>query len=418
MARTAAIANRSSFQRIFEAALGQLPRVHLHSAADAAADASSPIAADVARDAAAVNRAIDDTNRHETGAGASRPVRTTAADGQRLDRVTAYGIAALFVYLVYQLFQPFLVALTWAVALAICFDPMHQRLARRTGRSAAAALATVLVALAIIIPMLGAAAAFVTQAAELVSKVPHGPSQTPAFAQQSVQTMLRLVPGGDAINSGDVLADSAKRAAAFLSDQAAAILHDTLRLVLDVAITLFALFFFFRDGPALMAGVRRAIPLDQHVRERLIRQTGAIVRSSVTSSIVVALAQGILCGVAFWTVGFRAPLFWGVVTMLACVLPFGAWVVWAPAAVWLAVTGQVGHGLLLAALGTGIVSVADNVLRPLLMSEQAEMNGLLLLVSLLGGAAAFGSVGLVAGPVLMAAAIALFDVFTSETATH
>jgi len=141
-----------------------------------------------------------------------------------------------------------------------------------------------------------------------------------------------------------------------------------------------------------------------------------MVTASVRSTLIVAAAQGTLCALAFWIVGLSAPVFWGVVTALCCLLPLGGWVVWAPAAAWLALSGSVGRGLLLAGLGAGIVSGVDNVLRPLLLSGQSQMNGLLLLISLIGGLAAFGAVGLVVGPVLMTAAVALFDVFTSAPA--
>ncbi len=77
-----------------------------------------------------------------------------------------------------------------------------------------------------------------------------------------------------------------------------------------------------------------------------------------------------------------------------CLLPFGAWVVWGPAAIWLIATGSVGRGLLLAGIGIGLVSAIDNILRPVLL--------------------AFGPVGLVLGPVLTAVALALFEAFTAE----
>jgi len=340
----------------------------------------------------------------------------TSIEGERINRVATYAIAAVFVYLIAQVVHPFLVPLTWAAALAICFDPLYRRIERRTGRSSGAVLTTVVVALAIIIPVLAIAAIFVAQASAVIASLPAPNAQAAAPSPAWLKTALQRIPGADGIDIGGVLTESAKHAAGILSDQAAGILQNAVALVLDVAITLFALFFFFRDGPALLTDIRRAIPLDEALRDRLIRQTGAIVASSVRSGLLVAVAQGILCGLAFWAVGLPAPLFWAVVTTLACVLPLGAWVVWVPAAVWLAVTGHVGRGLLLAGLGAGIVSGVDNVLRPLLMSEDTHMNGLLLLVSLLGGAAAFGSVGLVAGPVLMAAAIALFDVFSPTTA--
>jgi predicted PurR-regulated permease PerM len=163
-----------------------------------------------------------------------------------------------------------------------------------------------------------------------------------------------------------------------------------------------------------MAAIRRVIPLETDVRERLIHQTGAMVTASVASSVVVAAVQGVLGGLSFWILGLSAPVFWGVVMAVFCLLPLGAWVVWAPAAIWLMFSGSVVRGLVLAGVGAGIVSTVDNVLRPLLLSEHSEMNGLLLLISLLGGVVAFGTVGLVAGPVLMAAAIALFEAFTSD----
>lgn len=99
---------------------------------------------------------------------------------------------------------------------------------------------------------------------------------------------------------------------------------------------------------------------------------------------------------------------------LFCLLPLGAWVVWGPAAIWLILTGRVVRGLLLAAIGFAIVSGIDNLLRPVLLSERSEMNGLLLFVSLLGGVAAFGTVGLVLGPVLMAVAVGLFEAYSSR----
>jgi predicted PurR-regulated permease PerM len=139
-----------------------------------------------------------------------------------------------------------------------------------------------------------------------------------------------------------------------------------------------------------------------------------MVNASVSSSLVVAAVQGALGGVTFWLLGVGAPLFWGVLMGVCCLLPFGAWVVWAPAAIWLVVSGHLVRGIVLAGLGAGVVSSVDNVLRPVLLSSRSEMNGLLMFVSLLGGVVAFGTLGLVAGPVLMAAAIALLDAFTSQ----
>jgi predicted PurR-regulated permease PerM len=339
---------------------------------------------------------------------------TPSTDRERLGALAFYAVAILIAYLVYQLFQPFIVPLAWATVLAICFYPTHKRFERHFKRAAAALLSTASVALLIIVPLLGVGSAFVSEAYTILGNVPQLMADMPASAQRWLQVALVYVPGGETIDPATLLADAARRVAAFLSAQVAGILQDVAMFVINMVITLFALFFLFRDGPAVMNGIRRVIPLDSAVRERLIAKTSTMVTASVASSLVVASVQGLLSGLTFWILGLNAPVFWGVVTAVFCLLPFGAWVVWAPAAIWLVFSGSVVRGLVLAGVGLGIVSAVDNVLRPLLMSERSEMNGLLLLISLLGGVVAFGSVGLVAGPVLMGIAMVLFDAFTSD----
>jgi predicted PurR-regulated permease PerM len=98
-----------------------------------------------------------------------------------------------------------------------------------------------------------------------------------------------------------------------------------------------------------------------------------------------------------------------------CLLPLGAWVVWLPAAIWLIATGQPARGAILIVVGFGVVSAVDNFLRPMLLSGRTQLNGLLMFISLLGGVGAFGLLGIMLGPVVMAIAVALFDAYAAET---
>ena len=104
-------------------------------------------------------------------------------------------------------------------------------------------------------------------------------------------------------------------------------------------------------------------------------------------------------------------MFWGVVMFFFCLLPFGAWVIWLPAAIIFFASGDWTRGAILAGFGVGVVSMVDNVLRPWLLSGRAQMNGLLVLISLLGGVQVFGSLGLVIGPTLMATAIGILRTY-------
>jgi predicted PurR-regulated permease PerM len=184
-------------------------------------------------------------------------------------------------------------------------------------------------------------------------------------------------------------------------------------VIIDVVIMVFALFFFFRDGDAIMRRLRQALPFDEAFRERRIAETGELIRASVSASLAVAFVQGTIGGIAFGVLGLGAPIFWGVMMVFFALLPLGAWVIWGPAVVWLLVTGQVARGLALILIGAG-VGVIDNLLRPILLSGRTEMNGLLTFISLLGGLAAFGLLGLVLGPVIMATTISFVDAYASE----
>jgi predicted PurR-regulated permease PerM len=339
---------------------------------------------------------------------------TTARE--RLAAIGFYTLVLLFVYLVYQLFKPFLVPLAWAGVLAICFHPVHSHFERRWRPGVAALFSTIVVAILVIVPILAVASAFVSEALRVLDHVPGLTARAPESVQRWVQAALSSVPGGESIDATAVLTDSAQRVATFLSSQAAALLQNAVMFLVYLGITIFAMFFFFRDAPVVMRGVRLLLPLEPELREHLIEQTRLMVNASVTAGLIVAAVQGLLGGLTFWALGLSAPVFWGVVMGLLCLLPLGAWLVWGPAAIWLMVTGRLARGLLLGAIGFGVVSAIDNFLRPLLLSGRSEMNGLLLFISLLGGVAAFGAVGLVLGPVLMAAAVGLFEAYSRRPA--
>lgn len=142
----------------------------------------------------------------------------------------------------------------------------------------------------------------------------------------------------------------------------------------------------------------------------MITQTHELVVATVGSTFAVAITQGALTGLTLGILGFHSPVFWGVTTSFFSLLPLvGSGIIWGPAAVYLFVTGQVVKGIILVAVGVGVIGMADNVLRPLLLSGRTTMHGLLVFISLLGGMAAFGFIGLVIGPVAIAAIGTLLD---------
>jgi predicted PurR-regulated permease PerM len=223
------------------------------------------------------------------------------------------------------------------------------------------------------------------------------------------------VPLLSAVQLSDVLADAGRALATLAASTAGDVLRNLGVFLFDLVVVVFAMFFLFRDGPAVMALVRRVLPFEEANRELVISQAHDLVRASVVSTIAVAAAQGTAGGVLFWALGMTAPVFWGVVMAFFSLLPVvGAWVVWLPAGLWMLGTGQTASGIVLLAAGGGIVSLIDNVLRPALLAGRAQMNGLLVLISLLGGMTAFGLIGIVIGPVVVATTTSLLSAYTPE----
>jgi predicted PurR-regulated permease PerM len=191
---------------------------------------------------------------------------------------------------------------------------------------------------------------------------------------------------------------------AFLGTAAAAsrdFLIGTGTRLVELGLALFLLFFLLRDGPQLLKRLEGFIPLEEARRKSLLVQLGNTTRAVVYGSGVTAFVQGAMVGLGFAVCGLPAPLVFGAVAAILALLPIGgAGLVWFPGVIVLFAQGRPGWAVALGILGVGI-SLMDNVLRPLLVSSQAPVSSLMVFVGAIGGASAFGMIGLVLGPVLL-----------------
>ena len=335
---------------------------------------------------------------------------------QRSTTLLFYGCVLLLGYLLYQLFEPFLRPLAWAAIFAAFFHARHKGVERRVGKTAAASLSTFLVAVIIVVPSVLVVMAFVEEARQTLGSIDlaAGGSRGLDRIQRAWSWLQRQRFGRDIPNLDVVLKMGAARIAGVVTEGAGVLARSIAVLVVNVIIMLFALFFFFRDGDAIMSRLRRVLPFDPSFREGRIRETAELIKASISSGIIVALVQGAVGGLTFAMLGLGAPVFWGVTMAFFSLLPLGAWIVWLPVAVWLLLTGEIGRGIALLAIGAGGISLIDNFLRPMLLAGRSQMNGVLVFISLLGGMAAFGLIGLILGPVIMATAISFVDAYATE----
>jgi predicted PurR-regulated permease PerM len=335
---------------------------------------------------------------------------------QRSTTLLFYGCVLLLAYLLYQLFEPFLRPLAWAAIFAAFFYARHKQLEARVGKTAAASMSTGAVALIIVVPFVLLVMAFIDEARQTLGSVDlaAGSSRGLERAQRGWSWLQRQRFGRDVPNLDALLKMGASRIAGVVTEGAGLLAQGIVYVVVNVIIMLFALFFFFRDGDAIMSRLRRVLPFDPSFREGRIRETAELIKASISSGMIVALVQGAVGGLTFALLGLGAPVFWGVIMAFFSLLPLGAWIVWLPVSIWLLLTGEIGRGVGLLAIGAGGISLIDNFLRPMLLAGRSQMNGLLVFISLLGGMAAFGLIGLVLGPVIMATAISFVDAYATE----
>ena len=327
-----------------------------------------------------------------------------------------WALLAVLAYLVYLVVQPFLVPLAWAAVLAVVTYPVYERLSPRFGPARAAALTTLSTTVVVVVPAVALTVAFARETFDLAGSVQLAFAEGRfGWIERAWVELQRRLPVASNVDASTVSADALRNAAAFLVAQSGSLFRNVAGFVLNLTLALFATFFFLRDAGSIMGVIRHLLPMPDGEREQLILRTRHLISAGVTSAVIVAALQGLLGGVAFALVGVGAPVFWGVVMAFFCLVPLGAWIIWLPAAVFLAANGAPTRALILAGLGLGIISMADNIVRPMLLSGRAHMNGLVIFVSLLGGLSVFGLLGLVLGPILVVTALALVTTYVDGT---
>jgi predicted PurR-regulated permease PerM len=340
--------------------------------------------------------------------------------GERFVDVLFYGVILLLVYLVYLVFEPFLVPLGWAGVFAVIFYSLNKRLELRWGRNPAAALSTTGVTLILIVPALLLMILFVREGIDATRDLQASMAAGELGGINRAWGWIAAhVAAQSAMDLPGLVRQGASRLGEYLASELGAVLRNVVLFLFELVVMLFALFYFLRDGEAIMKRIRLFLPFEETMREKMLAEAHDLIFASVTTSLVIAAVQGVLCGGAFAIVGVSSSLFWGVVMAFLSLLPVvGAWPVWIPATIWLFSTGHVVRALVLIGICGGLGATIDNILRPLLLGGRSSLNGLLVFISVLGGIAVFGVLGVVLGPIVVATAVGVLDVYSEKDLTN
>jgi predicted PurR-regulated permease PerM len=326
--------------------------------------------------------------------------------------------AAILGFAVWQVLTPFWGALAWSICLAVLLAPLHERLTQRFGNrpAASAALLTLLTPFVIFAPLAFLGGRFVAEVRLLIDKIQHGPwridgnlmeriGEYPVIgpALEKLLGMFDLDPSqltGHLVSAGQGLLR-------FAADLGGSLVISALNTTVAFMMMLFLLFFMLRDGEHMLRRCMNLVPIEATHRDELRVLIANTTRAVVFGSGVTAIVQGLLTGLGFLATGLPSPVVFGVLAALFSLLPAGGTAfVWIPATLALAGMGRTGAATFMLAWGI-FISISDNFLRPLLVSARAHVSTLAVFVGVIGGATAFGGVGLIIGPVLLTLVSAL-----------
>ncbi len=332
-----------------------------------------------------------------------------------IDRTLTFVVLALLIAGCFFVLRPFITAILWAAILCATIWPLYLRLRDwLKGRSGlAATLIVILMSVTVVAPFV-IVGITIADNAEIVSDyiqglIKAGPPPPPAWVEG-----LPIIGPWAASTWGSFAHDTARLLSALRQfiEPAKKVLFaggtTLLSGILQLTLSIFIAFFFLRDGDAIVARVEAAVDRIAGERGRRLSLVAATtVRGVVLGILGTAMAQGVLMAIGLWMAGFKAAPLLGLVTFFLSPVPIGPPLVWIPAGLILLSQGETGWAIFLFVWGAVVVSSVDNFLKPMIISRGSALPFALVLLGVLGGAVAFGFVGVFLGPVLLAVGYAL-----------
>lgn len=332
-------------------------------------------------------------------------------DKRRVRTATLAGLTLLGLVICVFLAYPFLPALAWALALAIMAGPLHSRLERVIpNANVSAGVSTAVVVAIILLPVLAVAEKFGQEAATAARQVQ-------ALAQEGrVEAAVTQLPYGTEVlawakQNVDVEGE-ARQALGVATGGAAAFARGTTWFAVQALVCVFVLFFAFRDRRHLLSTGRDLSPLSRKETDYLFTRVADSIHATVYVTVLISAFQGVTGGLLFWALGLPAPVLWGAIMFVLGVIPLlGAFLVWGPAAVVLALGDRWGAAVLLVTWGLLMAGPIGNWMYGSLAGGRLRLHPVPVLIAFVGGLAVFGVSGMVLGPAALAVTLGLLDVW-------
>ncbi|MEW6109900.1 MAG: AI-2E family transporter [Nitrospirota bacterium] len=329
-------------------------------------------------------------------------------------------LLVLLAYLTYKIISPFLTAIAWAVVFSIIFYPVYVFISRYIKiKSLASAITVTLILLIIIGPFTYLSVMVIDELKVLISNINEGRVSSIRDIIESPRVTLFLEKaysyiGIENLPTEQVLIENIKKIGTGLMNNLSIRITNIISVAIDFIFMILITFFLLRDGPDFLLRIKDYMPFSDEHKNRLGSQVKDMIVSTVYGGVTVAVIQGILGGFAFYFVGMDSPVLWGFAMSVMSFVPFlGTFSIWGSVAVYLIIKGSYIQGFGLFLFGSLVISMVDNILKPLIIGSRTKMHTILIFISVFGGIKLFGLIGLIMGPLIMAIFLSVFEIFRS-----
>ncbi|MBI3658214.1 MAG: AI-2E family transporter [Acidobacteria bacterium] len=332
----------------------------------------------------------------------------------------------VILYFFYGVLSPFVTSMAWAAILSTACHPVYVGIRRRLKNRASlsAAITCALVVMIIVIPMLLTLVGITRQAIEAYRFIETN-IRSAAWDRYLVldESHLTSIFGGWLGRIIDVrhldmkkeVLSWVEKGGTFLVTHSSGLLTGITSTLFSFFLTVIMMYFLFMEGDRWIHDLRALSPLPEAYEELLIRQFKEVSSATLYGSVLTAMAHGVVGGVVFAILQVPATLLLAALMAFLSIIPVvGAFIVWLPAGMLYIATGHMTKGVGLLALGILIVTVIDNIIRPLLIKGKTNLHPLLVFLSVLGGIKLFGFLGLVLGPLIASLFITFLHMYKIE----
>jgi len=318
----------------------------------------------------------------------------------------------------------FILAIFWAIVLAILFSPINQYIEEKFNKPTLSSLFTIIfIFIVILIPCFFLLTAVANETLIIVKAIETGEINLEKFLISTSQLLPTLTERINGLGySTNTLIEQLNNIALETSQYALSLVMNTgeniLRFLLSAFVMIYLLFFFLKDGDLIIAKCIDVFPLDDDQEIFLIEKFNNVTKATVKGTILVGVTQGIIGGIIFALLDIQAAVLWGVLMAFFSIVPtIGTAIIWFPAACLLFFSGAWLKALILLLIGFFVIGLIDNFLRPYLVGKETKLPDYMILLTTLGGVSLVGLSGFIIGPIIAALFLTLWSLFKLDQST-